>query len=156
MEKLIEHFTKNGEEYEAILACKNHCKNGGIASCSCKPIIEVRKKLFQYESTGLKPDEIPQLKSEVEQLTAENEQNANYAEIYQDICDKYGKNFRALLDKAKALQAEIATLKKALELAIDRALPNSSYSVKQAITRNLIEECAQQLTHETHGEAEKK
>ena len=66
--------------------------------------------------------------AEVEQLKAENEQNAAYAEIYKDICDKYGKNFGALLDKAKALQIENAKLKakkdraeKALELACDDA-----------------------------------
>lgn len=45
-----------------------------------------------------------------------NQQNADYTDFYKDICDKYGKNFRVLLDKAKALQIENATLKKALEL----------------------------------------
>lgn len=50
--------------------------------------------------------DIPALIAEVERLMAENEQNAAYAEIYQDICDKYGKNFRALLEKAKELQTE--------------------------------------------------
>ncbi len=54
------------------------------------------------------------LLTKVERLTVENEQNANYAEIYKDICDKHGKNFRTLLDKAKVLQTENTTLKKVL------------------------------------------
>lgn len=54
---------------------------------------------------------------QITELRKENQQNAAYAEIYQDICDKYGKNFRALLDKAKSLQTENVTAKKALELA---------------------------------------
>jgi len=72
MEKLIEHFAESGEEYEAILACKDYCQNDGIASCSCKPIIEVRKKLFQYESTGLEPDEIKKMVQDCK-LCTENE-----------------------------------------------------------------------------------
>lgn len=59
MKKLIEHFTENGEEHEAISECKDKCLNHGIPSCHCGPMMKVRKKLFQYESTGLEPDEIP-------------------------------------------------------------------------------------------------
>jgi len=63
MEKLIECFTdeEDGEEYEAVSKCKEKCLNGGKPSCNCEPILEIRRKLFQYESTGLEPDEIPQL-----------------------------------------------------------------------------------------------
>ena len=60
MEKLIEHFAENGEEHEAVSECKDKCLNHGIPSCHCGPMMKVRKKLFQYESTGLMPDEIPQ------------------------------------------------------------------------------------------------
>lgn len=59
--------------------------------------------------------DIPALLEEVERLQAENELNVNYAEVYKDICDKHGENFRVLLDKAKALQSKNATLTKALE-----------------------------------------
>lgn len=61
------------------------------------------------------PEDIMALIAEVERLTAENQQNADYAEIYKDICDKYGKNFRALLDKAEAYQAENAQLRAGIE-----------------------------------------
>jgi hypothetical protein len=60
MEKLIEHFMENGEDNEAILECKEQCLNKGIPSCHCEPMMKVRGKLFQYESTGLEPEEIPQ------------------------------------------------------------------------------------------------
>lgn len=121
--------------------------------------------------------DIPALISEVERLMAENEQNAAYAEIYQDICDKYGKNFRALLDKAKALQAEnatlkngieafgkinntltaqIATLKKALELACENISLHDTSAEPMLATElvNLFMKQAEQRTDEvTHGEA---
>lgn len=115
--------------------------------------------------------DIPELLAEVERLTAENQQNADYAEIYKDICDKYGKNFRTLLDKAKVLQvenddltqrgkmwkaiaiaqkSEKATLKKALELAV-----NLMRDSKVPVTVESFIQQAQQLTHvSTHGESE--
>lgn len=78
-----------------------------------------------YELTGLTPEEITTLKSE-------SEQNQTYADIYKDICDKYGKNFRELMEKAKGLVKERDTLKKALELACDDAAdgccPHEVYS----------------------------
>jgi hypothetical protein len=105
--------------------------------------------------------DIPALIAEVERLTKENEQNANYAEIYQYICDKYGKNFRALLDKAKAFQAENAILKKAYELlATAYGKYYNPYSTLEERARLLPQHMdyfmkqAQQLTHKTHGESE--
>ena len=108
--------------------------------------------------------------AEVEQLKAENEQNAAYAEIYKDICDKYGKNFGALLDKAKALQTENVTLKKALELAfknnsicpyLANHLPMPCRGKKQNTPCNekcvpdyFIHQAEQSSDEVTHGEAE--
>jgi hypothetical protein len=116
--------------------------------------IKARTETAREEGFGLQQfDDLDSLISEVERLTSENEQNANYAEIYQDICDKYSKNFRVLLDKAKAFQAENATLKKALELAEDMLTKMTPYKSKSGWHDRLIQQ-AQQLTHETHGESE--
>lgn len=87
--------------------------------------------------------DIPALLAEVERLTEELESS----EKANDIGAKQNDE---LLDKLEDADQQIATLKKALEVAIDRALPNSSYSAKQAIIRNLLEECTRKLTHETH------
>ena len=59
MEKLIGQFEEEESLCQYIEVCKDHCVNGGIPSCHCKPIMEVRRKLFEYESTGLMPGEIP-------------------------------------------------------------------------------------------------
>jgi hypothetical protein len=103
--------------------------------------------------------DIPALIAEVERLTAENEQNAAYADIYEDICDKYGKNFRALLDKAKALQTENATLKKALELACeeisDYALPSGTGRMKSVLITARIEKFMNHAKQVQEQEAEK-
>lgn len=88
--------------------------------------------------------------AEVEWLTDQHQCDAHNLAAMQATFDQQAKSCEKLLTDDKQ---QIATLKKALKVAIDRALPNSSYSVKQVITRNLLEECAQQLTHETHGEA---
>lgn len=68
-----------------------------------------------------------------------NQQNADYADIYKDICDKYGKNFRTLLDKAKALREETTTLKKALDMMYadnkeynPDGMGNPAYYIQQA------------------------
>lgn len=80
MEKLIEHFEENGEPHEAILECKEECLNGHIASCGCNPLRKVREKLFQYESTGLSPDEIPHWIPVSERLPKSEERVLVYAE----------------------------------------------------------------------------
>ncbi|HEX3018527.1 MAG TPA: hypothetical protein VHP31_11845 [Caproicibacter sp.] len=106
------------------------------------------------EGRPIRHIEVKELIAEVERLTAENQQNADYADIYKDICDKYGKNFRALLDKAKALQTENAKLKKAYELACNQLEQfwkegGSEYTAEE-IQRSFIHQ-AERLTRETHG-----
>ncbi|MDF1495209.1 hypothetical protein [Caproiciproducens sp. CPB-2] len=82
---------------------------------------------------------------DVKSLLAEVEQ-ANEA------CETACASAREYCDKLVIAEKQISTLRKALELAIDRALPESSYSVKQAITRDLLEKCARQAQEQ---EAEK-
>lgn len=102
--------------------------------------------------------DVKALTAEVERLTAEN------AELKKSEIDSAGiEQIKKALGESveniiaehnrimRSVKEENATLKKALELAMDRAMPNSSYSVKQAIMWNLIEQCERQQAQQTHG-----
>lgn len=97
--------------------------------------------------------DIPALIAEVERLTEENEQNASYVDICEGICDRYEENFKALLDKAKALQSENATLKKALELMAKDFYDASDDEVHSG-PDGLANDYIQFATHETHEGSE--
>ena len=81
---------------------------------------EIKKQVkIGHETNSHAYRDIPALIEQHEQdqqriamLSSESQQNDAYSEIYKDICDKYGKNFRALLNNMKALQSDNATLKK--------------------------------------------
>lgn len=90
--------------------------------------------------------DIPALLAEVERLAAENDQNAAYSNIYKDICDKYGENFRALLEKAKALQSKNAMLERALRLSIE------NHSTNHGMVERLISYYIQQAEREASNE----
>lgn len=106
-------------------------------------------------------DEYDKIIEERDSLIKENYQNVAFAEAYKNICDKCGLNFGALLDKAKALQAENATLKKALEISANQ--DNFEHCKNDCSGKYSCVEClihqAEQSMHEsrleTHGDAGK-
>ncbi|MFA5659126.1 MAG: hypothetical protein WC900_07565 [Oscillospiraceae bacterium] len=109
--------------------------------------IAVKQRDELIDKLENKEQQIYQLKTEVERLTAEFESSEKANAIG-------AKQNDDLLDKLEDATRQIAMLKKALETAIHRVSPNSTDDVVNAIATNLMEETEDQLTHETH-EAEK-
>ena len=113
MDNLIEHFEESGQKYECISACKNKCLNYGQESCQCNPMIEIRHKLFAYESTGLTPEEITALIAERGKLSSE----LAYEKLANQTIPTMNSLVKRSADKIGKLQSERDTLKNALELA---------------------------------------
>ena len=87
-------------------------------------------ELQAFRDTGLAPDEMPQLKSEVERLTDQHKCDVHNIAAMRTTLDQQAKNCEELIESYKKsnleqatenyeLEKENATLKKALELACD-------------------------------------
>lgn len=61
--RLINEWYENGKLCGSIVACEGECQNEGIPSCDCKPVVEIRRKLAQYEHIG-SPEEFARLKKQ--------------------------------------------------------------------------------------------
>ena len=62
MERLTETWEENGEKFACFISCKENCLNHHESSCQCRVVVDVMKRLIEYENTGLTPDEIKELK----------------------------------------------------------------------------------------------
>lgn len=65
MTRLTREWTEGGSRYCSIVACEENCQITAdeAGSCHCPPIIAVRRRLADYENTGLTPEEIFKLAS---------------------------------------------------------------------------------------------
>ena len=58
MKCLTEIWEENGESFACFTACKEDCLNNHESSCRCKVVENILKRLNEYESIGLMPEEI--------------------------------------------------------------------------------------------------
>lgn len=109
------------------------------------------------EQHGQDQQQIATLRAKLsEEVSRRYQAECNYDHTVKDRDDlKAQLNMYGGDEGITATMQELNTLKKALETAIHRALPNSSPDTVNAIAANLIEETQDQLmhesTHETHG-----
>jgi len=118
-------------------------------------------KIFcDYLDTGLTPEQIEAMQGhnialieensdkdqQIGTLKNESETNQIYADFYRDLCDKYGKNFRDLLDKAKGIEKERAALTSAFRAYI------SDHTVDQSRTDEILAFYLQQQEGKDHHE----
>lgn len=71
MERLTRTWEEGNVKLQSIIACETKCLNNETSSCRCKPITNVRKRLAEYEDSGLIPAEINDLRARIAELEAE-------------------------------------------------------------------------------------
>ena len=62
MNRLTEMWEENGQIYGCFTPCKEKCLNNHKPSCRCDVVIDVMKRLAQYENTGLTTERVQELK----------------------------------------------------------------------------------------------
>lgn len=143
VERLTHVYQENGKTIQAIIDCEKSCKNDGLSSCYCKPMMKIRRRLAAYEDAltttdgVMSPDE---LKAEIKWLCEKTTEINGYANQvalnYQHkCCDiaqlekenaalksenerlalcRHNCKIECLLEEYNKLQDERDTLKKAL------------------------------------------